>query len=115
MQNWTNLSRVGYYFEVQRFDKRAGNSIAALEEAGEFDNTIIVMSGERDNMVPFRSNPMISRVRVEGGPRMVSLSIISGESAAVDSCAGPPHGSTNRDPPAWTGGRVLFVKVFRIE
>ena len=35
-----------YYFEVQRFDKLVADSIAALEEAGELDNTIIVMSGD---------------------------------------------------------------------
>ena len=40
-----------YYFEVQRFDKLVGDSIAALEEAGELDNTIIVMSG--DHGMPF--------------------------------------------------------------
>lgn len=40
-----------YYFEVQRFDRVVGEAIAALEEAGELDNTIIVMSG--DHGMPF--------------------------------------------------------------
>lgn len=54
-----------YYFEVQRFDKLVGDSIAALEEAGELDNTIIVMSG--DHGMPFprcKSNNYDSGARV---------------------------------------------------
>ena len=54
-----------YYFEVQRFDKLVGNTIAALEEAGELDNTIIVMSG--DHGMPFprcKSNNYDSGARV---------------------------------------------------
>ena len=54
-----------YYFEVQRFDKLVSNTIAALEEAGELDNTIIVMSG--DHGMPFprcKSNNYDSGARV---------------------------------------------------
>jgi N-sulfoglucosamine sulfohydrolase len=54
-----------YYFEVQRFDKLVGDGIAALEEAGELDNTIIVMSG--DHGMPFprcKSNNYDSGARV---------------------------------------------------
>ncbi len=54
-----------YYFEVQRFDKLVGDSIAALEEAGELDNTIIVMSG--DHGMPFprcKSNNYDSGARI---------------------------------------------------
>jgi N-sulfoglucosamine sulfohydrolase len=54
-----------YYFEVQRFDKLVGDSIAALEEAGELDNTIIIMSG--DHGMPFprcKSNNYDSGARV---------------------------------------------------
>ncbi len=40
-----------YYFEVQRFDKLVGDAIAALEKAGELDNTIVVTSG--DHGMPF--------------------------------------------------------------
>lgn len=40
-----------YYFEVQRFDRLVGQAIAALEAAGQLDNTIIVMSG--DHGMPF--------------------------------------------------------------
>lgn len=40
-----------YYFEVQRWDTDVGRAITLLEEAGELDNTIIVMTG--DNGMPF--------------------------------------------------------------
>lgn len=35
-----------YYFEVQRFDADLGRALALLEEAGELDNTIVVMTGD---------------------------------------------------------------------
>ena len=40
-----------YYFEVQRFDSDVGELIAVLEELGELDNTLIVMTG--DHGMPF--------------------------------------------------------------
>ena len=40
-----------YYFEVQRWDREVGEAIALLEQAGELDNTIIVMTG--DHGMPF--------------------------------------------------------------
>lgn len=40
-----------YYFEVQRFDKDCAEAIALLEEIGELDQTIIIMTG--DNGFPF--------------------------------------------------------------
>ncbi|MBN3521642.1 sulfatase [Algoriphagus lutimaris] len=40
-----------YYFEVERFDRECGQIIKMLEEAGELDNTIIVMTS--DNGMPF--------------------------------------------------------------
>jgi arylsulfatase A-like enzyme len=39
-----------YYYEVQRFDREVGAALALLEQAGELDNTIVVMTG--DNGVP---------------------------------------------------------------
>jgi arylsulfatase A-like enzyme len=54
-----------YYFEVQRFDRLVGDAIKALEENGELDNTIIVMSG--DHGMPFprcKSNNYDSGARV---------------------------------------------------
>lgn len=40
-----------YYFEVERFDSVVGDAIAALEEIGELENTIILMTG--DHGMPF--------------------------------------------------------------
>ena len=40
-----------YYWEVQRFDRDCGKAIRLLEEMGELDSTIIVMTG--DNGMPF--------------------------------------------------------------
>ncbi len=40
-----------YYFEIERFDRESGQLIAMLEELGELDNTIIVMTS--DNGMPF--------------------------------------------------------------
>lgn len=40
-----------YYFEVERFDRECGRLIRMLEETGELDNTIIVMTS--DNGMPF--------------------------------------------------------------
>jgi len=40
-----------YYLAAQTFDRDAGEAIAAIEKAGELDNTLIVMSG--DNGWPF--------------------------------------------------------------
>ncbi len=40
-----------YYFEVERFDRECGQIITKLEEMGELDNTIIVMTS--DNGMPF--------------------------------------------------------------
>jgi len=40
-----------YYYEVERFDRECGQLIKMLEEAGELDNTIIVMTS--DNGMPF--------------------------------------------------------------
>ena len=54
-----------YYFEVQRFDSDVAKAIAKLEELGELDNTIIVITG--DHGMPFprcKSNLYDSGTRV---------------------------------------------------
>ena len=54
-----------YYFEVQRFDRDCGKAIQILEEMGELDNTIVVMTG--DHGMPFprcKSNLYDMGVRV---------------------------------------------------
>jgi len=40
-----------YYFELQRYDREVGNALRLLEEQGELDNTIVVMTS--DNGMPF--------------------------------------------------------------
>jgi len=40
-----------YYWEIQRYDREVGEMIRKLEQTGELDNTIIVMTG--DNGLPF--------------------------------------------------------------
>lgn len=40
-----------YYFEVQRFDQDCGEALKLLEDIGELDNTLIVMTG--DHGMPF--------------------------------------------------------------
>lgn len=54
-----------YYFEVQRFDSDCNKAIKMLEDIGELDNTIIVMTG--DHGMPFprcKSNLYDMGVRV---------------------------------------------------
>ena len=40
-----------YYFAVQRYDRDTGEIIKLIEDAGQLDNTMVVMSG--DNGIPF--------------------------------------------------------------
>lgn len=40
-----------YYWEVQRFDRETGEMLKLLEDSGELENTLVVMSG--DNGMPF--------------------------------------------------------------
>ena len=40
-----------YYFEVQRFDREVGEMITKLKEIGEYENTLILMTG--DHGMPF--------------------------------------------------------------
>ena len=40
-----------YYWEIQRYDRVVGEMLGKLEQAGELENTIIVMTG--DNGLPF--------------------------------------------------------------
>jgi arylsulfatase A-like enzyme len=54
-----------YYFEVQRFNRQCGKAIKLLEETGQLDNTIVVITG--DNGMPFprcKSNIYDMGVRV---------------------------------------------------
>ncbi len=54
-----------YYFEVQRFDGMVGAALQSLQEIGQLDNTIVLMTG--DNGMPFprcKSNVYDSGVRM---------------------------------------------------
>lgn len=54
-----------YYFEVQRFDRDVANALELLEQTGEADNTIVVITG--DHGMPFpraKSNLYDSGTRV---------------------------------------------------
>ena len=54
-----------YYFEVQRFDSLVGETLAFLEEAGELDNTLVVVTS--DNGMPF---PRAKATLYDFGTRM---------------------------------------------
>ncbi len=54
-----------YYFEVQRFDTLVGNAIEQLREAGELENTLVVMTS--DNGMPF---PRCKANLYDSGTRM---------------------------------------------
>ncbi len=47
----TRTDLADYYYEVELFDSAAAELVAHLEEIGELDNTIVVMTG--DNGMPF--------------------------------------------------------------
>jgi N-sulfoglucosamine sulfohydrolase len=53
-----------YYFEVQRFDALVASALKQLEESGQLENTIIVVSG--DNGMPF---PRCKANLYDGGTR----------------------------------------------
>ena len=67
---WPNVEQIrsdiaDYYFEVQRFDRDVAAALKLLEQRGELDNTIVVMTG--DHGMPFprcKSNCYDMGVRV---------------------------------------------------
>jgi arylsulfatase A-like enzyme len=72
-----------YYFEVQRFDRDLGAIIAAIERAGELDNTIIIVTG--DNGMPFpraKANVYDGGVRV---PLAIRWPRVAKPGAVIDS------------------------------
>ncbi len=54
-----------YYFEVERFDRLVGSALAVLEEAGELDDTLVVVTS--DNGMPF---PRAKATLYDFGTRM---------------------------------------------
>ena len=51
-----------YFLQVQRFDSQVGELVKALEDAGELDNTLVVVAG--DNGLPF---PRCKTTLYDGG------------------------------------------------
>jgi len=47
----TRIDICDYYWEIQRFDTEVGQLLKMLEDRGELDNTLVVMTG--DNGLPF--------------------------------------------------------------
>jgi len=54
-----------YYWEVQRFDRDAGEILKLIEDKGELDNTLVVITG--DNGMPF---PGCKATLYDGGTRV---------------------------------------------
>ena len=54
-----------YFYEVERFDRDLGLILAALERAGELDNTIVIVTS--DNGLPF---PRAKATVYDGGVRV---------------------------------------------
>lgn len=103
-----------YYFNVQQFDKEAGEALAALERAGELENTIIVMSG--DNGWPFprckagvyefgTHQPLAIRwgAKVKGGREVQDFVSLSDLAPTYLAAAGLPI------PPAMTARSLMPV------
>ncbi|MCP3918127.1 MAG: sulfatase [bacterium] len=70
-----------YYYEVQRFDADVGRALALLEERGELENTLVVMTGDhgwpfprgKTNLYDLGTRvPLALRwgARIEGGKRV---------------------------------------------
>ncbi len=120
-----------YYFEVQRFDSDVGKAIQLLEEKGELENTIVVITG--DHGMPFprcKSNVYDSGARVplamRWGKKIKPGQVMNGFVSTTDlaptflAAAGVeiPKAMTGRDLlPAVTGGgdkalrpHILFGK-----
>ena len=54
-----------YYWEVQRFDRETGQILKLLEDEGELDNTLVIITG--DNGMPF---PGCKATLYDGGTRV---------------------------------------------
>lgn len=54
-----------YFFEIQRFDRNLGDIVAAIEKAGELENTLVIVTS--DNGMPF---PRAKTNLYDSGTRM---------------------------------------------
>ena len=107
-----------YYYEVERIDREAGAIIAALERAGQLDNTLIVWTA--DNGLPFpraKANlydggthvPLAIRLpdRVKGGRTLDDFVVLTDLAPTLLEAAGlkPTPGMTGRSLMTLLGGQ----------
>lgn len=101
-----------YYFEVQRFDSLVGDAIKVLEERGELDNTIVVMTG--DHGMPFprcKSNNYDSGVRVPLAirwPSKVKAGTVVNDFVSLVDVAPTFYQAVDLDVPTDVSGRSLM-------
>ena len=101
-----------YYFEVQRFDSDVARAIKLLEERGELDNTIIVVTG--DHGMPFprcKSNVYDSGARVplamRWGDKVKPGQVLDGFVSTTDLAPTFLQAAGVEIPPAMTGRSLL--------
>ena len=101
-----------YYFEVQRFDSLVGDAIRVLEESGELDNTIVVMTG--DHGMPFprcKSNNYDSGARVPLAirwPSKVKAGTVVNDFVSLVDVAPTFYQAADLDVPSDVSGRSLL-------
>jgi len=101
-----------YYFEVQRFDSLVGDAIKVLEESGELDNTIVVMTG--DHGMPFprcKSNNYDSGARVPLAirwPSKVKAGTVANDFVSLVDVAPTFYQAANLNVPSNVSGRSLL-------
>ena len=101
-----------YYFEVQRFDSLVGDAIKVLEESGELDNTIVVMTG--DHGMPFprcKSNNYDSGARVPLAirwPSKVKAGTVVNDFVSLVDVAPTFYQAADLDVPSDVSGRSLL-------
>jgi len=101
-----------YYFEVQRFDSLVGDAIKVLEESGELDNTIVVMTG--DHGMPFprcKSNNYDSGARVPLAirwPSKVKAGTVVNDFVSLVDVAPTFYQAADFDVPSNVSGRSLL-------
>ena len=101
-----------YYFEVQRFDSLVGDAIKVLEESGELDNTIVVMTG--DHGMPFprcKSNNYDRGARVPLAvrwPAKVKQGTVVNDFVSLVDVAPTFYQAADLDVPSNVSGRSLL-------
>ena len=78
-----------YYFEIQRFDRELGEALDRIEEAGQLDNTLVIVTS--DNGMPF---PRAKATVYDSGVRIAARDELAGGGSgrAEDRRLGEPFG-----------------------